>query len=385
MYLLKSIRSEGIPSGQKTINMKKITICTFSFAILFSTTALTQDSTKQTAAIISPVITYSGYVDAYAAYYTDSVGVGNYQQFPSVSPRNSLGLNVAMITAKYSADRLRGVVTLHYGDTPLSTWSSKYNFIQEANVGIRLCKKLWLDGGFFRTHVGAEGLFPKENIASAVSVCTFMEPYYEAGFKLNYVPSDRFSLNLFELNGYNIFEDNNNKTSGGMLVTYAFNDKLNVGYSNYIGDDSPMGDTVLRTRIYNNVFINYQSEKIKIQFGEDYAVQQTADPNDPAAMISGILSARYQCREKTAIYVRGEYFNDPDGFLSGTFTDDNGNLTGLKILGVTAGIEYKPTDNSYIRLEGRQLQAGEAQYIFRTNHKNTDTRMEAMIHMGVSF
>ncbi len=331
----------------------------------------------------SATIEYSAYADAYAAYYTDSVGVGNYQKFPSVSPLNSLGLNVAMITAKYSADRLRGVVTLHYGGIPLSTWSSKYNFIQEANVGIRLFKQLWIDGGFFRTHIGAEGLFPKENIASSISVCTYMEPYYEAGFKLSYSPSDRFALNFFALNGYNLFEDNNNKTSAGMLVTYAINDRLNVGYCNYIGDDSQMGDTISRMRIYNNVCINYQSKKIKIQFGGDYAVQQTEDPNDPAAMISGILSVRYQCYEKSAIYVRGEYFNDPNGFLSGTFTDDNGYLTGLKILGVTAGAEYKPTTNSYIRLEGRMLQAGEAQSIFRWNQKSTNIRMEAMIHMGV--
>lgn len=333
----------------------------------------------------SAVIQFTAYADAYAAYYSDSVGVGNFQQFPSVSPRNSLGLNVAMITAKYSSDKVRGVITIHYGDMPLSAWSVKYNFVQEANVGIRLYKNFWVDGGFFRTHIGTEGLFPKENIASSVSVCTFMEPHYEAGFRLNYAPSDKLALSLFALNGYNMFEDNNNKTSFGMRFTYAFNNNLNVGVSNYTGDDSPMKDTVNRWRIYNNVFINYQYKKIKIQFGEDYAVQKTAVPNEPAAMVSGVLSVRYQCFRKVAIYARGEYFNDTEGFLSGTFLDDNGKLTGLKIIGYTAGAEYKPTGNSYIRLEGRRLQAGDAQRIFTSNHEKSRTRLEGVIHMGVSF
>jgi hypothetical protein len=34
---------------------------------------------------------------------------------------------------------------------PRSTWSTTFNFVQEANAGVRLGKKLG-DAGFFRTH-----------------------------------------------------------------------------------------------------------------------------------------------------------------------------------------------------------------------------------------
>jgi len=57
--------------------------------------------------------TFLGYADAYYAFYTDSLGTGNYQKFTSVSPRsNQIGLNVAMASVKYTADRVRATIAL---------------------------------------------------------------------------------------------------------------------------------------------------------------------------------------------------------------------------------------------------------------------------------
>jgi len=65
--------------------------------------------------------------------------------------------------------------------------------------------------------------------------------------------------------------------------------------------------------------------------------------------------------------------------------DKSNTLTGLKIWGATLGAEYKPTENSYLRLEGRQLTADDNQEIFHWDKENTNTRMEILFHMGVSF
>ncbi|HET6991341.1 MAG TPA: outer membrane beta-barrel protein, partial [Bacteroidia bacterium] len=233
----------------------------FSFVIPFAVHLdLFSQTDSSIAKVIPAALKFSGYVDAYYAYYTDSVGTGNYQQFPSISPRsNAFGLNTAMLTAQYDGEKVRGVVTLHYGDIARCAWSSTFNPVMEAHVGVRLCKnnKLWLDAGFFRTHFGTEGLLPKENFASAVSVNTYYEPYFESGIRLNYNPCDKVAIYVYALNGYNMFEDNNNKKSLGTLATYALGDKGNFGYSNYIGDDSPQGDTVSHLRIHQNLFFNY--------------------------------------------------------------------------------------------------------------------------------
>lgn len=88
-------------------------------------------------------LTFSGYIDSYYAYYTDSVGIGNFQKFPTTSPRsNSLGLNLAMITAKYTTEKFRSTISLHYGDIVRSSWSTDYSFLQEAHAGFMLNKSV---------------------------------------------------------------------------------------------------------------------------------------------------------------------------------------------------------------------------------------------------
>jgi hypothetical protein len=332
---------------------------------------------------------FSAYADVYYAAYSDSVGAGKFQKFPTVSPRsNSFGLNLFQISAQYDGQNVRGMAILQAGDMPLSVWDPNFQLIQEAHVGVKIYKTLWLDAGFFKTHLGTEYLAPKDNIASSVAVGTYYEPYFESGFRLNFDPSKKVEINLFLLNGYNIFVDNNKKKSLGLGVTYALGDHGNIGYTNYIGDDSPERDSVPHLRMHNNAFFNYQLKKWKFQVGADYCIQQNSDistGHKSASMYSGLATAKYQANTKFAIYARGEAFNDADGFMATVFKDQAGKYTGYKLWGLTLGAEYKPTVNSYIRVEGRRLQAEKNQLIFRTDGANTNVRLEAMVNLGLYF
>ena len=346
---------------------------------------------SQLDSIASP-LKISGYVDAYYAYYTDSVGTGNYQQFPSVSPRsNAFGLNTALLTAQYDGEKVRGVVTLHYGDIARCAWSPLFNPIMEAHVGFSLCKnnKLWLDAGFFRTHFGTEGLLPKENICSSVAINTFYEPYFESGIRLNYNPCEKFSLYVYALNGYNMFDDNNRKKSLGMLATYTLGDNRNIGYSNYIGDDTPgPADTISHLRIHNNLFFNYEIKKIKFQVGGDYCMQQNSDiatQSKTVTMFSGVASVKYNCCKSASLYARGEIFNDPQGMMSGIIVDKTSKLTGYKLWGATLGMEYRPTEKTYLRLEARQIEMDKNQEIFHWKNDPEDSRLEVLFNIGISF
>jgi len=359
-------------------------------ALLFiSSFLLSQHSYAQKLDTVS-TFSITGYVDAYYAYYSDSVGPGKIQKFVSTSPRsNSPSLNIAQLTMQYNADKIRGTVALHFGDIPAATWApAPYNNLMEAHVGVKIYSKLWIDAGFFRTHLGTEYLLPVENITSSVAVGTYYEPFYESGLRLNFDPTTKLEINLFLLNGYGMFIDNNNKKSFGMGVTYAFNDNLNIGYTNYIGDDTPPGVADGHLRIAQNAFLNYQHKKLKIQVGGDYYMQQNSDlatGTKYANMYSALANARYQLRNKLAVYARGEVFNDPDGFASTIITDYNGNKTGYKLWGATAGVEYKPTAESYVRLEGRRLQMDHDQYIYYHDGEYYNYRYEVMVNAGVTF
>jgi hypothetical protein len=57
----------------------------------------------------------------------------------------------------------------------------------------------------------------------------------------------------------------------------------------------------------------------------------------------------------------------------------------LNILGGTLGVEFVPTVNSYIRLEGRELVAGKDQNIFNRDGKRANSRLEVNLNMGISW
>src|SRR5262249_16215166 len=156
---------------------------------------------------------------------------------------------------------------------------------------------------------------------------------YEAGFKFSYAPTSKINLSLFLLNGYNLYIDNNKKKSLGFLGTYAINDHVTVGYDNYLGDDTPEGDTINHFRFYNNAFLNFEKNKIKIVAGGDFCVHQNGSIEEPvksATMFGGVVEIRYAATKIFDVYGRAEIFHDADGFLSGTFLDKNNHFTGLK-------------------------------------------------------
>ena len=332
---------------------------------------------------------FSGYVDAYVAHYTDSVGEGNFSQFPATSPlSDEFGLNIAQLSASYKLEGLRAAVTLHYGDMMHAFWHPDFNALQEANAGFNVCDKLWIDAGFFRSHLGTEGLFPKDNFSSSMAIPTWFEPTFESGVRFDYVGCDKLTLNVYLLNGYNVFRDNNKKKSVGAYVSYACSDAFVINYSNYFGDDSPSDDSIGHNHLYNNLYFSFEKNRFKLIAGGDYCMSTHSsleDSTKSGTMMSGLITARYMLCKKMDIYTRGEMFSDPDGFMSGIMVDHAQKLTGLRIMGLTAGLEYKPSDNSYLRLEGRQLVADKDQLIFAGDGKITNTRYELMLNFGVKF
>lgn len=139
---------------------------------------LTTAAVAQTADTVS-TLTVTGYVDVYCAYYTDSISTGNIQQFGFISPRSdNPSLNIAQLAIDYDADRVRAAATIHIGDIPTAVWApAPYKRIQEAWAGFRIIRNIWLDAGFFRTHMGAEYLLPRDNIASSNTIGSYYEPF----------------------------------------------------------------------------------------------------------------------------------------------------------------------------------------------------------------
>ena len=97
-----------------------------------------QDSTRT-----APSVTLSGYTDVYFATFSNDLEPNALQPFTTVSPRSDrFGLNVAQLSVAYAAERLRGTLTLHYGDIAEATWADPFRMIQEAQCGTKLAGRL---------------------------------------------------------------------------------------------------------------------------------------------------------------------------------------------------------------------------------------------------
>ena len=329
-----------------------------------------------------------GYLDTYYSYYTDSLGPGQFQKFASVSPRNNcFGLNIAQIGLNYASPMVRGNLTLHYGDIPLSSWSQSFNPVQEANLGIKILKNTWLDAGFFTTHIGTESFLPKNNYLSSLTVATYNEPFYQAGARLSF-KTQKIHAELWIVNGYNFFLDANSAKSVGILFRYKLNSNTSLTYTNLLGLESADVAPVKKFRFYQNIFLNTSfRDKLFLIVGGDFGMQTHSvlqDSEETAFMYNAMGEIRYYFNKKVSVTARYEIFMDPEGFIGGIVQDANGELMGYKLKGYAMGVEFRPVKNAYLRAEGRYLQLSENLDVFH-HGPSPSKRWEMMITMGFYF
>ncbi|MCE1165955.1 MAG: porin [Bacteroidetes bacterium] len=325
----------------------------------------------------------STYIDTYYSIDNDKSAGKNPRMFDLLSPyRDQFGLNIAQVSLKYNAEKIRGTFTLHYGDIPDVNWGpvTRSKYIQEANVGFSPVKNLWIDGGYFVTHIGAES-FPKFNYFSTFALPSVFEPFIQSGVKVSYDFSEKFTACIHILNGFNMFEDNNRNKSAGIQLVYTPSQKLKITYNNIFGNEQPEG-LPGKVRLLNNLIFNVTpSDKIDVTAAFDYGMQEHSKLSDlsKSANYYGLsIAGKYKFTPKYSVSLRGDYFEDLDGVVS-AYT---ANGPGVKANSITIGCEYKPVDNAYLRLEYRYLQTAADQMIFENN---SNKRSEATMSLGFEF
>lgn len=319
-----------------------------------------------------PHLSIGGYISTYYAYYDDETKNGEFVQFPTICPRNDqFSLNMAMLSMEYKSQHLRSNLIFHYGDIPQSSWPAEFNLIQEANVGFRIYKKLWLDAGFFKTHVGIESFQPRENITSSMAIVSFYEPYYLSGAKLTYEINSKLLIQLNAFNGYNNYIENNKNKAFGFSAVYSPYKSLTFTYNFLTCDESPDNAVTKRQRFYNNFYTTLNLNRLQVGVEANYGLQKNSllkDSTKTASMMSGLIVVKYRLLSKLSVYGREEYFADPDKILS---FDKN---IGKQIYGTTGGIEYKPYKNIAMSVESRMLRSDNL--IFKQGKNITNQRLE---------
>jgi hypothetical protein len=299
---------------------------------------------------------YSWYSNGDRTIYQESDVIGAYH--------NNFGLNVAQFTGAYDGNRARGALTAHFGDIPAIAWSNNYRFIQEANAGVRLAERLWLDIGFFKTHVGTESFLPKDNMLSIVTLGTFYGPFYQSGARLSYNTKSNWHVELHAINGYNRHIDNNEYKSYGALISKQWNDLLYTSYSNLVGQEQIGGTTNDAYLVYQNAYATVEGERWSVQAGIDVANSfdwRVKDDWEDKLLIAALLTAQYRWNEQFATTARFELFSDErqiNSFQTQYIQSGNQVIAvqdGMTVFGPTAGIAFTPSEHAFLRLESRYL------------------------------
>jgi len=369
---------------------------------------LTQDSLQGKSDSSKHMLNLEGYVDAYFALSTDSNSYvpGSTDLFQTVAPRNDqFSINVARLKVNYQSPKLRSTISMFWGDIPRYSWSTEapYNNIQEANVGIKITKGLWVDAGFFSTYVGGEQLLPKDNLMSIIAFGTVHEPFFMAGTILSWEPTTKFTGKLVFANDYYFFSDPNSLSNKavGVLLTYRPKPEMSLTYNNIILNRSPAGVSTDAYRIYNNINYQYINGRLSTLVSFDFGYEQNVRLDSTktvrfATFFSGEIAVKYRFIRKGSVFSRLEFFNDKHAAISNLPTVEHdprplprnrkGEIQGLVSNGFCFGGEYAPSRQSYIRFESRLVNLSKDIPWFKSLKGHmTNQRLELLITFGISF
>jgi len=314
-----------------------------------------QDSTLEQ----NQKLQFSVYAEAYYGYDFSKPADHNRPSFLyNFNRANEFNINLAYIKASHASERTRLNLALAAGTFMQANYAEEpdlWQFVLEANVGIRLTKKnnLWLDIGIMQSHLGFETAKSSDCWTLSRSMAAENSPYFETGAKLGYTTiNEKWNFSVLALNGWqNITrKDNFSLINWGVQLQYKPNSKTVLNYSSFIGTVFP--DTARRMRYFHNMYaILPLSGNWGLTLGLDVGHEETA-VNDATlkTWFSPQAIIRFTASPKMAIAMRGEYYSDPNGLVISYALPEE-----FKATGISLNLDYNPIKQTLVRIEGRWL------------------------------
>ncbi len=183
---------------------------------------------------------------------------------------DTFAINLAHIEGKLDAEKFRARLALQTGTSVNANYSNettnqKYSNqnsvrnIQEAYVGIKLGKRTWLDAGIYMGNIGFEAWVSAYNWVYTRAIVLDNVPYYSTGVRLSHEFTDKLSVQLHIMNGWQNITDNNKDKALGMQFAYKISDKMKFTYNNFIGNETT---APTRTDTIGTVYM-YSNEQLK--------------------------------------------------------------------------------------------------------------------------
>ena len=218
-----------------------------------------------------------------------------------------------------------------------------FKYFEQAYVSFK--PKSWhgveVDAGEFVTSAGAEVIETNQNWNYSRSLLfAWAIPYYHFGVRAS-IPIGKFTGGVQVVQGWNNIYDNNSGKTVGINGAYAWK-KVTWSHNYYVGPEKTKTNTGIR-HLYDTTVLVNQNDNFSYYINFDYGRDKNIGPG--ASVWTGIAgAARYALSKKFALAGRLEFFDDRDGFSTGT---------AQKVKEVTFTGEYKVSSWLLSRLEFR--------------------------------
>jgi hypothetical protein len=314
-------------------------------------------------------LTVEAYIDV---YYVGNIGgtipSSHTYELQSNSPYiNQVRVNMLDLDIKYRNRWARATVDIRFGDQPqllsVNTTAEWVNYIHELNLGFRIYKGLWFDCGYLESPAGVESVRPADNLLSTCTAGSYYEPSTLLGAALSFTtPDEKWEFTCWAGNPFTVSFGQNSHVMFGFDIIGNPTDDLTVSYNNALGNTAPQGATYNRYYFFNNLFAKWDpAPRWNLIAQADIAFKRSeskvSDSVRGGSVVSGLIGAKYWIHPKFSLALRGEMFYDPENILIG---DSYSGLTNqFMIFGCSAGLEFKPFSNAYIRLQYNWLTTGD--------------------------
>jgi Putative beta-barrel porin-2, OmpL-like. bbp2 len=295
------------------------------------------------------------FVDAYYAYNSNHP-FDNTNFFPGVGTSakraDEISINLAQVDLTLDPQPVGFRLALGFGTATEVVHAAEppgpfvgsdvWEHVVQASAMWKATDRLLFEAGVYPSHIGFEGFASKDNWNYTRSWLGELSPYYQTGLKTAYTFSDHWSAQLHVLNGWQIIGENNSGKAFGTQVAYS-SDRLSASFNTFVGPELPdndddyrlMGDFVLTVKA---------TPSLSLGTSLDLAREERPVGDDARWWGTGLYARYAPPDSKTAFAVRGEYYDDEDGAISGT---------PQTLKEFTATLEHRPVSNLILKLEGR--------------------------------
>lgn len=312
-------------------------------------------------------IDFSGFLDGYYSYNVNrpsNAANGQVNDFYNFNDKtDQFNLSAAKLTLNHDPDPVGVHLDLLWGRTNALIHSaseqSTDNYIEQAYISTKPPKThgTEIDFGQFVTSAGAEVIEAKDNWNYSRSILfAYALPYYHFGLRTATPITSSWTAGVQVVNGWNNVVDNNGGVTIGITSTLT-KPKFGWAFNYYTGPENTDTQKGYRNLIDTTVTLT-PSSKFSAYINYDYLQNHSPAVFDetPAASehLQGVAFAAHAAViGNSSLTGRFEYFNDNEGFSTGT-------VQNMKEF--TGTYEYKWAFGLLSRLEYRHDWSDEAVY-----------------------